>query len=131
MGKGFMMQLVTTVKNRGPRSWVISFDGRLDSGTVRRCADDITKVLEQDVRVLLLDMEKLSFVSSIGIRLVLNVRKKVESKGGTVAMTHLQPQIAKVFEIAQVLPSQSIFESVEEADRYYEAIQRKVINNEL
>jgi hypothetical protein len=47
-----------------------------------------------------------------------------------VALTNLQPQIRKVFEIIQALPSLNIFESVEELDRYLAAMQRKVREGE-
>jgi ABC-type proline/glycine betaine transport system permease subunit len=44
--------------------------------------------------------------------------------------TTLQPQIRKVFEIIQALPSLNIFESVAELDRYLAAMQRKVREGE-
>jgi hypothetical protein len=43
-------------------------------------------------------------------------------------MANLQPQIKKVIEIAQALPSESIFASIEEADAYFDAMQKKVLD---
>ena len=39
---------------------------------------------------------------------------------------NLQPQIRKVFDIIQALPSLNVFESVEELDQYLAEMQRKV-----
>ncbi len=122
------MTLKTTIRSRGAGGCEVALNGRLDSETVRACSDVLSDLMQKPIRVLLFDMASLSFISSMGLRLVLNVRKQVEAKGGTVIMTRLQPQIAKVFEIARVLPKVSIFESVEEADRYFAAMQQQVLD---
>ena len=43
-----------------------------------------------------------------------------------MALTNLQPQIRKVFDIIHALPSLNVFESVDELDRYLASIQCKV-----
>ncbi|MDD2236928.1 MAG: STAS domain-containing protein [Kiritimatiellae bacterium] len=122
------MTLKTTVRSRGTDGCEMVLEGRLDSNTVQACSNTLSEVLSRPIRVLLFDLTNLSFISSIGLRLVLNARKRLEAKGGSVLMTGLQPQIAKVFEIANVLPKVSIFENVEEADRYFAAMQQKVLD---
>ena len=71
------------------------------------------------------DLKDLTYISSAGVRVFVVVKKALKATGGTVALTNLQPQIRKVFEIIQALPSMNLFESVEELDRYLAAIQRK------
>ena len=122
------MTLKTAIRSRGPDGYEVALSGRLDSETVRACSEVLADLVSKPFRLLLFDMRDLSFISSMGLRLMLNVRKQVEARGGTVVMTRLQPQIAKVFEIAQVLPKVSIFESEEEADRYFAAMQRQVLD---
>ncbi len=122
------MTLKTTVRSRGTDGCEVALEGRLDSETVQECSHILSEVLARPIRALLFDLASLTFISSMGLRLVLNARKQMEARGGSVVMTRLQPQIAKVFEIAQVLPKVSIFESVEEADRYFAAMQQKVLD---
>jgi anti-anti-sigma regulatory factor len=43
-----------------------------------------------------------------------------------MVLTNVPPQIRKVFEIIQALPSLNVFESVEELDRYLTGIQHKI-----
>ena len=124
------MTLKTVIRNRGTNGCEVSLSGRLDSETVNACSEALAEMLRTGTRIVLFDMAALSFISSMGIRLILNVRKQVEAGGGSVMMSRLQPQIAKVFEIAQVLPKVSIFESVEEADRYFAAMQQQVLDSQ-
>ena len=124
------MTLRTTIRNRGTDSCEVILSGRLDADTVKACSQNLAELPARGMRLLLLDMADLSFISSLGLRLLLNLRKQVEAAGGVVVMTRLQPQIAKVLEIAQILPKVSIFESVEEADRYFAAMQQKVLDEQ-
>ncbi len=124
------MSLKTTIQDRGERVYLVSLKGRLDTNTATECAEELQPLLKKSLRALVFDMSELSFVSSMGIRLVLNVRKNVEASSGTFKLTRLQPQVRKVFDIAQVLPSANIFASVEEADRYFATMQQKVLDKE-
>ena len=76
----------------------------------------------------MLDMAGLKYISSMGLRSILHTRKAIENAKGSVLMLNLQPQIAKVFEIANALPNVPVFTSTAEADRYLDAIQRKTID---
>jgi len=44
-------------------------------------------------------------------------------------MMHLQPQIQKVLDIVKALPSVPIFKDDAEMDDYFDAMQKKVIND--
>jgi anti-anti-sigma regulatory factor len=54
----------------------------------------------------------------------------MKAAGGEFAMTNLQPQIRKVFEIIMALPSLNVFESVADLDRYLTGIQKKVLGKD-
>jgi len=71
-------------------------------------------------------MAGVTYISSRGLAVVITTIKKVRAGGGKFAMAELQPPVRKVFEIAAALPEESVFASQEEADRYFDAIQRKV-----
>ena len=122
------MALKTTIQDRGGQSYLMTFDGRLDTDTAQECAEKLKPLLEKQVRALVFDMRDLSYISSMGLRLVLNARKKVEACSGAFTLTRMQPQIRKVFDIAQVMPCTHIFASVEEADNYFTTMQQKVLD---
>jgi anti-sigma B factor antagonist len=104
--------------------YIIKLAGNLDSQTSKYCEDQLNPILGT-AQVLIFDLDKLNYISSMGLRLILRVRKAIKNAGGSVMMTNVQPQIAKVFEIANALPDVPIFSSVAEADNYLDAMQRK------
>ena len=53
-----------------------------------------------------------------------------KNSGGEVRFLNLQPQIKRVFEIINAIPSMQIFESTAELDRYLDAQMKKVIDGE-
>ena len=61
--------------------------------------------------------------------MIFKTKKEVELSGGGLIMLNLQPQIKKVFEIINAIPSLNIFASVQELDEYLANIQRQEIDN--
>jgi anti-anti-sigma regulatory factor len=51
----------------------------------------------------------------------------LRESGGKIVLLNLHPQIRKVFEIIKALPSEQIFESVEELDQYLDTMQKGTI----
>jgi len=86
---------------------LIRLEGRLDlNGTysievqfANRCAGD-------NVRILV-DLSKVSYVSSVGIPMLVNTAKSVVSRGGKMAFLSPQENVLKVLElvgVSQVIP---------------------------
>ena len=121
------MSLRIDIERRPAAIVFVRLDGRLDTGTYAQLEKALEPVLAGRPQALLFDMAGISFVSSMGLRVLFMARKSVEDGGGRMVMTHLQPQIAKVLEIAAALPPENVFASIEEADRYLAAMQRKVL----
>lgn len=69
-------------------------------------------------------------LTSAALRVVIAAQKAMKVAGGEFAMTNLQPQIRKVFEIIMALPSLNVFESVADLDRYLTGIQKKVLGKD-
>ena len=67
----------------------------------------------------------LNYLSSAGIRVILKARDALKKNNGKVTFMNLQPQIKKVFDIINALPSVQIFASIEELDEYLDAMQKK------
>ena len=124
------MSLKISTEEKKPGTVIVKLAGRLDTTTSESCDKKLKALINEGARVLMLDMEKLDYISSMGLRVILSARKILEAnKGhGRVALVHLQPQIAKVFELADVLPKTSIFDSTESADIYLDAVQNRELN---
>ena len=117
------MSLNVQVESKTEGVYFITMEGRLDTETYPLAEKKLMPLAFGQARVMLFNLAKLEYISSMGLRTILKVRKAIEAKKGTLVMTNVQPQIQKVFEIANALPAQSIFASVEEADHYLDRMQ--------
>ena len=104
----------------------VALHGRLDTQTYAKCEQHLQPCLGPATRVLVLDLAELVYMSSMGLRVLMKTNKALAAHGGKLLLTRLQPPIRAVIDIANALPPQSVFASVEEADRYLDAIQKRV-----
>jgi anti-anti-sigma factor len=105
----------------------VEIGGRLDTHTYSELDDRLTLVLAAKVQSLVLDLAQLDYISSAGVRSIFRARKLLSVRGGTVVLANAQPQVQKVFDIVKAVPLSEIFRSVEEADAYLDAIQKKIV----
>ena len=103
--------------------------GKLDTHTFSMFDRQVAPLLESPaVKTLVLDLEKLTYISSAGVRSVFKARKMLAARGGRVLVVNLQPQIRKVFDIVKAVPVADVFASQAELDDYLDAMQRKVLD---
>jgi anti-anti-sigma factor len=121
------MPLQVNVTTKGKEGITVSPVGSIDTNTSMILEKEIDSLLKKKPKVLILDMEKVDFMSSAGVRVVFKAKRCVEAIGGVFTIVNLQPQIKKVFDIINALPSLQVFESVEELDKYLETMQKKDI----
>ncbi len=105
----------------------IAVEGRLDANTSADFEKTMDSILSGPVDYLILDLAKLSYISSAGIRALMYVNKKIADNDGRVFCTNLQPQIAQVMEVIKQLPGLNVFQNDQEMDEYLNAIQEEVI----
>jgi anti-sigma B factor antagonist len=123
------MSLITHIEKKMPGYYVVTLNGRLDGTTYADCEAKITPILIPGTKTLMLDLSNLDYISSMGLRVVIKARKFIEGNGGGVNIINMQPQIKKVFEIANLLSGMTLFASIKEADNYFDAMQKKVLES--
>ena len=117
------MSFEVTVDRRSPGVCVVTLGGRLDSAASAQCEAALAPTFADPPRILVFDLAELSFIASLGIRILFRARKIVEGAGGVVAVTNPQPAIVKVFQIVAALPEVRVFASLAEADAYLAQFQ--------
>lgn len=100
--------------------------GSLDSNTYQVLEHKLELITRSSPKAIIFDLKDLAYISSAGVRVILATKKALKRAGGDIALTNLQPQIRKVFDIIKAAPSLSIFESIAEMDRYLDQMQKKV-----
>ena len=76
---------------------VVTLEGRLDTTTAPRL-EEALKVSLDDVTDLTLDLEKLEYLSSAGLRVLLAAQKTM-NKQGTMTVTNVNETIQEIFEV--------------------------------
>ena len=75
----------------------VNVSGRLDTPAAVKAQQEIVPLLENANKEIVLDCEKLDYISSSGLRLFLTIRKEAASKGGKVIIENINDEIKKVF----------------------------------
>ncbi len=122
------MALQIDINHKTDELWEVSLTGSLDTDTASQLEKELAQIFVSDSKKLLFNMSGLEYVSSAGIRIIAMASKKMKENSGTIAMTRLQPQIEKVFEIVKALPNFGVFKDEAEADAYFDLMQKKVLD---
>jgi anti-sigma B factor antagonist len=72
-------------------------NGRLDTPAAVKAQQEITPLLENADKEIVLDCSNLEYISSSGLRLFLTIRKEASTKGGKVIIENISEEIRKVF----------------------------------
>lgn len=120
-----MLLKVISNQNR-PGVFTISPIGSVDARTHAKLEEEVESVLIEKPNVIIFDMEFLEYINSMGVRILLKTKKEMQKNDGKIAFMKLQPQIKKVFDILNALPRMQVFASIEEMDRYLDAMQKSV-----
>lgn len=73
--------------------------GRLDTPAAVKAQQEITPLLENADKKIILDCTHLDYISSSGLRLFLTIRKEASAKGGKVTIQNINEEIDKVFKM--------------------------------
>lgn len=121
-----------TIKTQKTQPGIITVipQGPLDEQTHFLLDSEISKTLEEPIRVLVLDMQGVDFITSAGIGTIMKAKTSLVKKGADLALMNLQPQVQKIFEIIRVLPAIGVFQNRDELDEYLCRIQRRMTGEE-
>lgn len=119
------MELKVNVIEKTPGFFVFRPVGSIDSVTSEMLEQRVNYILKGSPKSVVFDMQETSYMSSAGVRVVFKVQKAMKEKGGQFYLLNMQPQIKKVFEIINALPSLQVFETVEALDKYLDMMQKK------
>lgn len=78
---------------------VLQLIGLLESNSAAQLEDAVAKVLNENNTNVCLDLEKLKYTSSKGLRIILSLQKGLQAKGCNLTLRHIQPAVKEVFEV--------------------------------
>ena len=124
------MALKVNTAIKRPGIFMVAPIGSIDGAGYAIFQDSVTSVLNQNPDVILFDMEHADYINSMGIRVLVKAKKAMKQRGGKIVFINLQPQIKKVFDILNALPSLKVFANIQELDDYLDAMQTRSHSNQ-
>ena len=115
------LKVNTAIRKSGV--FVVAPIGSIDTAGNTIFQEKVTSVLNQNPDVVIFDMEFADYINSMGIRVLVKAKKAMKQRGGKIMFINLQPQIKKVFDILNALPSLKVFANMQELDDYLDAMQ--------
>ena len=94
---------------------VLGLEGRLDAISSKMFEDKVIAVIDGGEARFVIDLSRVDYVSSAGLRVFLVATKRLTPGGGKVVLCSLQEPVREVFDIVGFLSILSITNSKEEA----------------
>lgn len=88
---------MTISKETEAAKLIIHLEGRLDAATAPQLEKEVNASIN-GVRELEFDLEKLEYISSAGLRVILSAQKTM-NKQGSMTVTHVNETIMEIFEV--------------------------------
>lgn len=79
---------------------ILVFDGRLDTSSTRLVDQTFSAAFSEGARKFLWDFEKLTYISSDGLRSILQSLKRLDAENGRLAINSPPPMVMEVFNIS-------------------------------
>lgn len=88
---------MTIKQNRDGSKLTLALEGRLDTTTAPQLEETLKTSLAE-ISDLVLDFEKLEYISSAGLRVVLAAQKQMQQQGSMV-VCHVNEMVMEVFDL--------------------------------
>ena len=79
---------------------IFKLSGRLDSNTSPNLEEKLTGAMQAGSKYMIIDFEKLDYISSAGLRIILKTTKDLRRSEGDLVLCSMQDYVKEVFEIA-------------------------------
>jgi len=75
---------------------VVDMSGRLDNASAGDAGDRLVEIVQGDARQVLLNLERVDYVSSAGLRIILRGAKLLQNKRGEMKICSANPDVTGV-----------------------------------
>ena len=94
---------------------ILSFQGNLDTNTSPQAESEINSLIDAGTQKLLVNFEKLDYISSAGLRILLATAKKLKASAGDLKICGLNETVQEVFDISGFATILSVTKTEDEA----------------
>jgi anti-anti-sigma factor len=97
---------------------IVGLRGRLDANSSQGVENQLLALMNQGEDRLVLDFSELTYMSSLGLRVLMMVAKNIKQVNGKLALSGLNDHIYEIFKIARFTNIFSIYPNCDEAVAY-------------
>ena len=95
---------------------VVYLEGRLDVSVANDVEEELNRIIEQEnQKHLVLNMEKVEYMSSSGFRACISTLRKLNAKEGTLKLCAIRPSVKRIFDVIELTSLFDIHETEPEA----------------
>lgn len=95
--------------------YVLNVSGRLDASTSSSFDEKLTSIIDSGEKNLLINFKELEYISSMGLRVLLQAAKKLKTNQGSISLCEMKENILEVFDIAGFTQVFQIYKTYNEA----------------
>ncbi len=106
------MEIKTEKKEKGA---VVHPAGRIDTAAAPALEAELTRIIGEGTRRIVLDFSRVPYISSGGLRVLLATAKKLRGDGDAFSLCNLNPEVTKILTLAGFNTIFSIYPSEGEA----------------
>lgn len=81
---------------------IVGVEGSLDINTVEEFERVLSKLFKERRYKIVLNLEKLDYISSAGIGVLMSIIKEVRKNRGDIKITNVVPEVYKVFDLLEL-----------------------------
>jgi anti-anti-sigma factor len=105
---------------------IVQIKGRMESGPLDKITQTILdEMVATDRKFLILDFSELRYISSLGIRMILDVKMSLQKKTKEVALVGVSSSIAQVFHLLGLSGAFQFYDTRTDALKYFEESSKK------
>jgi anti-anti-sigma factor len=94
---------------------VVSVTGRMGEVSAPEFEEKMMHCIGEGEKTIVVDLERLEYISSAGLRSILATAKALKDVGGKIYLAGLTGAVKEVFEISQFVSIFEVYDSVEAA----------------
>ena len=110
------MALEIKISEKEPGIYSVILKGEINTETYAVLADGLKDIISK-AKAIVMDMEKVGYLSSMGLSTFFRAKLELEAHAATIALINVQPHVQLVFDSTKIMSPQ-LFASLEQADEY-------------
>ncbi|MGZ3498232.1 MAG: STAS domain-containing protein [Vulcanimicrobiaceae bacterium] len=109
------MDIKVNVREAQGDSYVVDLNGEIDVYTSPKVKDAVGDLIDKGHYNLVINLEKVRYIDSTGLGVLIGGLKRVREHGGTVNLVCTNPQIKKIFDITGLVKIFGIYDDEDAA----------------